>query len=557
MSAGVLAEELPRATVGQFSDNAGLEGTAASSSDVSLDSWVYPAMERLHAMGYLDTAYLGLRPWTRIACARMLAETEGKIAASESPYATELLQTLEEEFAGDLESLNYRAHAHLESVYARAVEIAGPPLADSYHFGQTIINDYGRPYQRGFNSVDGFATYAGAGRFSWQLRGEYQHAPGRAAYPLSVQETIAQIDQNPLTQPQPVPRTNALALINANASMHLLSHEISVGKTEDWWGPGEGGSMAWSNNAQPIYALRINRVEPLLIPLLSKLIGPVRYEGLFGSLKGHDYPNAPWVHAEKFSFKPTPNLEFGFSRVVVFAGEGHAPLTFGSFWNSFTSVDDVPASTKYSTSDPGARHSQFDFSYRVPWLRRWVTLYADSIIHDDASPIDAPRRAAINPGIYLSHFPKLSRLDLRVEAVSTDPSPLVGVAELCCGKGFYWETAYHDLYTNQGNLLGSWIGRDAKGGQAWLTYWLSPKESVQLSYRNAKADASFIPGGTTQNDYSLRLIVRPRRNLELTALTQFEMWKAPVLANGLQRDFTTELQLMYFPEIRLRAPASR
>lgn len=551
----IFAAEPCRAEVAQFSDDPNLEFTTASSSYVSLDSWVYPAMERLHAMGYLDSAYLDLRPWTRIACARMLAETEARIAASDSPYVTELFEALKREFSGDLETLNATAYGRLESAYTRVLQISGPPLADSSHFGQTIINDYGRPYQRGFNTVEGFSTYAGAGRFSLQVRGEYEHAPGRAAYPLPVQQLIAQVDENPFNPPQPVGQTNAFSLIDANASMHVASHEISVGKVADWWGPGEGGSMAWSTNAQPIYALRINRVEPLLIPLLSRLTGPIRYEGIFGSLKGHEYPNAPWVQAQKLSFKPTPNLEFGFSRVVVFAGEGHVPLTFGSFWNSFTSLSNVPTATKTSRNDPGARHSQFDFSYRLPWLRKWVTLYTDSIVHDDASPIDAPRRAAINPGIYISHFPKLSRLDLRVEAVSTDVSAASGGQ--CCGNFIYFENYYHNFYANQGNLLGSWIGRDAKGGQAWLTYWLSPRESIQLAYRNAKASQQFIPGGTTQNDYSVRAVIRLKPELELTAFGQLELWNVPVLANGLQKDFTTALQLMYFPEIRLRAPVSR
>jgi hypothetical protein len=546
--------EAPRSAAEiQFSDDPNLESTTASSPYVPLDSWVYPAMERLHSMGYLDSAYLGLRPWTRIACARMLAETEEKVSASESPYVIQLFNSLKEEFSGDVAALGSPAHARLESIYAGALQIAGPPLADSYHFGQTIINGYGRPFEQGFNSVTGFSGYAGAGRFSLQIRGEYQHAPGRAAYPDSVRAVIAQMDVNPELPAIPVASTNAVALLDANASMHLLNHEISVGKVEDWWGPGQSGSMAWSNNAQPIYALRINRVEPLLIPLLSRLIGPVRYEGLFGSLKGHAYPNAPWVQAQKFSFKPTPNLEFGFSRVVIFAGEGHVPLTLGSFWNSFTSFNDVLISQKFSRNDPGDRNSQFDFSYRLPWLRKWVTLYVDSIVHDDASPVDAPRRAAINPGVYLSHFPKLPRLDLRIEAVSTDSPAVSGSGYQCCGDLFYYEIVYRDGYSNQGNLLGSWIGRDAKGGQAWLTYWLSPRESIQLGYRNAKASQQFVPGGTTQNDFSVRAVLRPKHNFELTAFAQLEMWKVPVLATGLRRDFTTALQLTYFPKLSLQA----
>src|SRR5580692_10617254 len=35
---------------------------------VLLDSWIYPALERLIAMGYIRSNILGMRPWTRIAC---------------------------------------------------------------------------------------------------------------------------------------------------------------------------------------------------------------------------------------------------------------------------------------------------------------------------------------------------------------------------------------------------------------------------------------------------------------------------------------------------------
>ena len=45
--------------------------------------------------------------------------------------------------------------------------------------------------------------------------------------------------------------------------------------------------MAWSNNAENIYAFRINRVEPLNIPYVSKVLGPMRYDFFVGSLKGH------------------------------------------------------------------------------------------------------------------------------------------------------------------------------------------------------------------------------------------------------------------------------
>jgi hypothetical protein len=513
---------------------------------VPLDSWVYPAFERLFSMGYADSAYLGMRPWTRTSCLQILEETYPKLQdAPNDQEAWRIFKALAVEFGAEAGQTNPQAKIH--DAYTRNMYIKGRPINDSFHFGQTLINDYGRPYQGGFNALDGFTAWAEGYHFTLDTRGEYQHAPGRGAYPESVQQLISAVDSTPLLPAEPVPQTNVFRLINANFSTSLFNHVISVGKADDWWGPTQSGSMALSNNAEPIYGLRINRAVPLRIPFVSDVLGPFRYEFLFGSLKGHSYPNAPWLHAQKFSFKPTRNLEFGFSRVVVFAGEGHVPLTIGSFWHSFTSFSNVSVAEKESRNDPGFRSSSFDFTWRLPFVENWLTLYTDSIVHDDVSPLAAPRRAAVNPGLYLSHLPKLRHFDLRGEAVSTDP-----VASSQGGQFLYYEYEYKDGYTNKGNLFGSWMGREGKGGQVWLTDWLSPKEYIQLGYRNAKVSKTFIPGGTTQNDINIRAVLRLKDDLELNAFGQAEFWKAPALASGPKNDFTGSFQLTYFPKLSWR-----
>jgi hypothetical protein len=531
------------------------EDRISGSVYVSMDSWIYPAMERLYSLGYLNTAFLGLRPWTRLSCLHMLEESQTRLfeAPADNPgnrEARQLFNTLARELSDDRDGLDpdrSNFHAEVDRIYGRAMYIGGSPINDSSHFGSTLINDYGRAYQGGFNGLAGFSARAEDVRLSLKVRGEFQHAPGRAAYPLSVRQTIANMDAASLLPATPVDATNEFRLIDANLSYHILNHEISVGKSEDWWGPGESGAMAWSTNAEPIYALRINRIEPLQVPLLSRLLGPFRYEGIFGDLKGHRYPNSPWVHAEKINFKPTPNLEFGFSRIVVFAGEGHVPLTFGSFWHSFTSFQNVTPEEKQSRNDPGARHASFDFNYRLPFLRNWVTLYSDSIIHDDVSPVAAPRHAAINPGIYISHFPHAPKLDFRAEAVSTDPP----TSHSNGGRYIYYENVYRDVYTNKGYLYGNWIGREGKGGQAWLTWWLSPQQRIQLSYRNAKSAKDFVPGGTTQNLITANAVLRLKQDLELNAFAQYERWTVPVLAPGQKSDFTASAQMTWYPHLRI------
>src|SRR6185312_13880373 len=146
----------------------------------------------------------------------------------------------------------------------------------------------------------------------------------------------------------------------------------------------------------------------------------MRIDSFFGHLDGHSFPPSPFFYGQKVSLKPTPDLELGFSRTVIFAGQGVTPLTFGNFFHSFFSFQSGTAPGFDLRRNPGARHAGFDFSYRLPGLRRWgVVLYSDSVAHDDVSPVSAPRRAAINPGLYIARLPWAPMFEFRAEAVST------------------------------------------------------------------------------------------------------------------------------------------
>ena len=46
------------------------------STNVPMDSWVYPALERLGAMGFILNQNVAIRPWTRQECLRQLREAE-------------------------------------------------------------------------------------------------------------------------------------------------------------------------------------------------------------------------------------------------------------------------------------------------------------------------------------------------------------------------------------------------------------------------------------------------------------------------------------------------
>lgn len=548
------------------------DSAVVGSPYIPVDSWVYPAVLRLYSMGFVDVVYLNMRPWTRANIRSLLDEANDNIAdADPGPIADEaegIVESLLRELRFDdaTQCQTGKGSARIESTYSVARVISGTPLQDSYHLGSSIVNDYGRPYENGFSNYSGVSGYVSAGRFVLYVRGEFQGTPSAEGYGPALISTLSARDLTDsyftpdcwishssctpmpasLQTTMPAGPISSLArpkIVEAYVSAKYLNHLISFGKQDHWLGPGIGGAMAYSNNAENTYTFRINRVEPLKIPFLSSITGPFRYEFFIGPLKGHTYPIDPWVHVEKVSFRPTPDLEFGFERTVIWGGRGHEPINPKTFLRSFFSLTAPEAPVKNSPKDPGARFGAFDFSYRLPFVRNWLTLYADSEVHDDISPIDAPRRASWRPGLYLSHFPAIPKLDLRVEAAYTDPP----VSSSTRGAFMYYEAIQKQGYTNSGQIFGDWIGREGKGGQGWLTFHLSGNEWLQLAMRSQKVAKDFIPGGTTLNNIDFQVVKRIKNDFEINGKFSYEHWKAPIYLPGQQTVTTTTIQLTWFP----------
>ncbi len=518
---------------------------SVGSAYVALDSPIYEQIERLAALGYIHTQFLGLRPWTRMTCARMLQEAEENNVVRDGGQAAELYASLSRDFAyelGILKGNDPKPTASLDRAYTRAVGIAGAPLNDSFHFGQTLYNDFGRPYQEGLNNQTGLEASASYGRFEISFRGEYQHAAAPGLYAPSVQQLVAQTDGVPDAYFQSPGSTNRLELLDTYAGITLKDWQLSIGKQSLWEGVDSASALIMSDNIDPLYMFRVNRVSPLVLPSFLRWLGPVRTEFFLGVTEGHHYPRRPWVQGLKISLKPTPNLELGFSRTILFAGAGR-PLTLRSFWNSFSSLGDNTSTIPGSGNDVGDRRGEFDFHYRLPYLRNWVALYGDFMTDDDPSPLAAPHRSILAPGIEFTKFPKLPRLQLRVEGLASDAAATAPYN----GTFFYWNGAYHDGYTNRGNIIGSWIGRDSRAVWSEARYWVSSTHTVTLTGRSSELDHGFIPGGGRTSDISIGDTIRIKRDFQVNAQLQYERWNIPVLASTPKRNFATILEFRYAP----------
>jgi hypothetical protein len=109
---------------------------------------------------------------------------------------------------------------------------------------------------------------------------------------------------------------------------------------------------------------------------------------------------------------------------------------------------------------------------------------------------------------------------------------------------------YLNGYTNNGVLMGTWLGRAAQGESVRSTYWLSPTKKIGIELRHRKVDAQWLPQGGTQNDVAVNSDFLLGSGLRLTGKLQYESWQIPLLATGPQSNIAASLEFSYWPQRR-------
>lgn len=535
------------------------------STYVPLDSWIYPALDRLAAFGYVERGFEGMRPWTRMECARIIDTAKEALKLfyplKEDADAEDLLGRLEEEFSYEtgLRDGQRNFNASLESAYVRAVSISGPALTNSYHFGQTISYDFGRPFERGTNGQAGGAFRAEAGPFAFYIRAEYQHAPSAPGASENVLNVIALRDEVPTPPDIGINEINQPRLLDTYVAMNLSplqlnDWQLSVGRQSHSWGPGLGGAFLLSANAEPIDMVDIVNPEAIRLPLLSKLLGPVRIDQFLGRLEGWTDHTNPWVYGQKMTFKPLACLEIGYGRMTTIGGKGGDPFTLRNF---ILSMFGQTSKREPGDSIPGENNNEMDWTFYVPKVRNYIVLYGEVFAYDDFIAWVRPTAYPYRPGIYITRIPGVPKLDLHIEAANTQiPGQGLGGNH---GQFVYWNSTYHEANTNNGFLMGNTVGRDGQTIQGWLTYWASPRNTFQLMYKNNFVDPAFIPGGGAWQDYSLQSEYHGRSGWYVKGQLQYEhISHYPLLFNGQQserqQNVTAIIELGFMPNKKKHEP---
>jgi hypothetical protein len=152
------------------------------------------------------------------------------------------------------------------------------------------------------------------------------------------------------------------------------------------------------------------------------------------------------------------------------------------------------------------------------------------------------RLAALGVGVYLPKLPHLPKLDFRAEGFLTPPRAIF--------PGFYYfNVRYLSGYTNNRQLIASWIGREGSGIELWGTWWFSPRVSLQANYLEMTSNPQFLRGGDL-HDASVASDLRLAREWSIHLSGQFDCWQFPLLSPNASDDMTVSAQLTWSPQPR-------
>lgn len=437
----------------------GAVAAAPASASLPLDSWIYPALDKLAGLGLIDSSLQGSRPYSRLEAARQTREARDLTLQSEaSPLVDELLRRLESELSNELTELSGGGsgsyfqplrEGHLEYVsqkgdYSRIVGTAARQHALNY-------NNFGIDYGDGHNGRMTLETEARLGNvflLNWRPQ-------------LLIDE-----------------ETDHLRTLHGTATLALGPFQLSAGRESLWWGQGRHGSLVLTNNAKPLDMVRLTNPTPTLLPWVLKYLGPFRFDIFLARLddyiantqtgRGDD----PYFSGLRFNFKPLPWLELGASRAVIYGGDD---IDVGT-----SDYVTILGGKNLDEEDNSNSVAAFDFRLRLPFL--WnAEIYGEHGGEDEANAWISNRAWLF--GLYLPRLEPSGRVSLRLE--HADLSHIDSNS-----PPWYRHGTFRSGYAHDGKILGHHVGGAAEDTYGELEVLLPRdlKLTLSLDYEKRGGD---------------------------------------------------------------------
>lgn len=432
---------------------------AEVSSNIPLESRFYTDIEYLEVRGFIKSAMLSTRPFSRTEGVRLVMEAQRRwdslndAEKERAARAGRVIERLVERFASsalegaDGGSYNGLASLAPGNVYARYAYSGNAPFFINR-------NNNGDVMRKGSNLRAGFdAELSIFGAASLYLNPEYRAGDG----------------------------VSSVELVRGYAMADIGNFEMEIGRDSMWWGSGQNGALLISNNAEPLEMIKLTSATPFVLPWIFRGLGIVKPTVFLARLEAdRKYPHTNLL-GMRLDMKPTSGFQIGLNRVFMFGGEGRRSLTLMEWAQVFIASD-----TAEHADSPinGNQIASIDASYVRSFESRYVPfsgmkIYTEWGAEDSSGKTRTPTGRANIYGAFLTDPLWLADVDLRVEWANTGRNERYGPL-------WYEHSVYSTGYRYKGRVIGHQIGGDAQDLFVRLQYHTNGGMTIGVEYEQLK-----------------------------------------------------------------------
>lgn len=432
---------------------------ALASANLPLHHWVYDAIERLTAMGVIDQAMLGPKPYSRKEAARYVTLALERVRADEAPVDGQ------EAIA---EPLLERLVAFLRPELEQLGAVKGTKEAGRDGPGWRDLIRYGGRLQL---EADAFSVGHGTVRLRENRMGQYYANGLQAQGDLWAWGDLADLvtlsaDPKFISNPNALgvgatANTENLYFQELNAKFSFANLTFQIGRSNLWWGFGYRSTLLLSDHHFPLDMIQLGSEEVFHLPWVFRYLGGWKINTFLSRLNSFTDQTGAVDQAKLFgariSWLPVRWLELGATRLTQYGLPGQSfPQTI---YDAYT----LPANQPFG---PKKVHEQAMVDFRatippVPYLfflfPSGLQLYGEIGSRDKWSQFPLPSRAAVMGGLYLPQVLRGDTLDLRFEYTNTD---LARERHSELSNLWYNDGTYVSGDRLRGFPLGSWVGTD-------------------------------------------------------------------------------------------------
>ena len=449
-------------------------------ADVPLDSNYYLYLDKLEGMGYVSDIPTGTKPYSRLDMAKWVLQAENVAKTKPMPkYLQTYFNTMRADLAEEIAYLQGDTNKFESNLKLRNAKVEfsymdqdnsrqGYKVSPSNggnagewnraHWQMLNHNNNGYRYGDGFNAV-GSLNISGSvnkdfalgitPRFSWD-KDEHGDA----------------------------------SLIDGYVKTHVGVWGVTVGKQPLYWGQGTNGTLAFSNNATPQTMVKLNLLEPHtfdngLLKFLGKAnvnVFASRLEGNRVETSGTEYEkdHAPFVGI-RVDVMPTDAFTIGLERMSMLR-------KFDKDWFFGNNAETKDAEGWNDIAG-------FDMRYRFPGVQIYGSLYGEDQAHA------FPCEDAYTVGLYFPQLVKDGSWDLRLEGSQTN-------------WAWYHHWVMQNGWTYKDDIMGDWMGNDARKYYAQVNHYLDNGDRLGLSFVRVDMNRTATNSrqlSEVQLDYSTKL----------------------------------------------------